>query len=102
MQEKLVKIIYIASGKKFQGNFIDFDDWEADQNQNLPKISPKRKSISIVRYAAKINDLTGKDSLEQAQADAVVEIAMEIIYFYYCHIFNIEDDDEKVFNLIFN
>lgn len=101
--EKLIKIIHLASGQKFNGNFIEFEKWENNQDQNLPIIDSSRfsKSMSIVRYVANKTNLAGKDSLEQAQSDAIVETVLDIINYYYSKIFFIDDEDEKVVNLIF-
>lgn len=53
------------------------------------------QSVSIARFAARECNLVGKSSLEQAQADAIVDTILELINYYYSSIFHIQDAAEK-------
>ena len=49
------------------------------------------QSLSIARFIARENNLYGKDSLEQAKTDAVVDTAADILNVYFSKVFKAED-----------
>nr|QVK45617.1 glutathione S transferase [Brachionus paranguensis] len=100
---EIIRLIFAASGKQYNDERIEFEQWPAQKNQaplgQLPylKVGPVElpQSLAIARFVARETGLAGKTSLEQAQADAVVETIMEPVNYFYSNIFRIQDADEK-------
>nr|AYN44550.1 glutathione S-transferase S10 [Brachionus koreanus] len=100
---EIIRLIFAVSGKQYSDDRIDFEQWWAQKNRaplgQLPylKIGSVElpQSMAIARFVARETGLSGKDSLEQTQVDAVVETIMEPVNYFYSFVFSIEDPDEK-------
>ncbi|CAF0719018.1 unnamed protein product [Brachionus calyciflorus] len=101
---EIIRLIFAAAGAEFTDNRIEFDQWPAlkadtplgqlpyltiDDSIHIPQ------SMAIARYVARETGLAGKNNLQQAQADAIVDTIMEPVNYYWSNIFKIQDANEK-------
>lgn len=99
-REEIVRLICAASGKNYSDDRIEFEKWTEQKNKaQLPYLKfgsvELSQSMAIARLVARETSLSGKNNMEQAQADAIVETILEFVN-HYTNILNIHDDDEKV------
>ena len=109
---EITRLIFAAAGQTYTDNRVSFEQWpvlkpEAPIGQ-MPYLEVDGvklpQSISIARFVARELNLAGKNNLEQAQADAIVDTLMDLVNYYYRVIYPIQDANEKVeklYNLIF-
>lgn len=97
---ELVRLILTAGGIKFNDRRIAKEEWpslkalaptgklpylEVNDNIKIPQ------SIAISRYVAKLANLNGKDDLEQAKIDAVVDTCNDLMNSYFPGVFRAEN-----------
>nr|AYN44505.1 glutathione S-transferase S10 [Brachionus rotundiformis] len=100
---EIIRLIFAASGKQYNEERVEFEEWPARKNQaplgQLPYLKVGSvelpQSMAIARFVARETGLAGKNNLQQAQADAIVDTIMELVNYYYSNIFRIKDEDEK-------
>lgn len=96
---ELARLILVAGGIKFNDHRISFDEW--------PKLKPSTptgqlpylqvddtqipQSIALSRYVAKLANLAGRDDIEQAKTDAIVDTCNEMMMSYYPGVFRAEN-----------
>lgn len=99
---EISRLIFAAAGVAYNDNRIA--DWPATKadapNGQLPYLTLENgvklpQSVTIARYLAREFGLAGKSSLEQAQADAIVDTILDLVNFYYSKVFPIQDEAEK-------
>ena len=98
---EITRLIFTAAGAKFTDNRIA--DWPATKAETplgqLPYLAVDNvklpQSIAIARYVAREFNLAGRNNLEQAQADAIVDTILDLVNFYYSKVFPIQDATEK-------
>jgi len=83
---EIIRLIFAVSGVKYDDNRISFDSWP-ELKKNLPlgalpvldfDDTHLVQSIAIARYLAKENGLAGETSMQQTQADVVVDAALDL------------------------
>jgi len=67
---------------------------DIDDHTKLPQ------SLSIARYLAREYNLVGKDNLEAAKADAVVDTCIDLMTAFYNKVFLITEKTAKVKNAV--
>ena len=95
------RLIFVVAGEKFEDARIEMNDWPNHKASmplgQLPVLEYNGKkipqSISIARFLAKQFGLAGKDNLEQAQVDSVVDTIGDCVTKYVVARF--EKDPEK-------
>ena len=78
---EVTRLIFTAAGQKFEDVRIEHDDWPSHKSEmplgQIPVLEVDGvklpQSLSIARFVAKQFHLAGKDNLEQAKVDAVVD-----------------------------
>lgn len=55
------------------------------------------QSIAIARYLANEFNLAGRNNLEKAQADAIVDTTIDAYNVYFQKVFFVQDPEAKVF-----
>jgi glutathione S-transferase len=95
------RLIFAVVGQKYEDIRYDGDEWASHKAEmplgQMPVLEfngvKLPQSISIARFLAKQFQLAGRDSLEQAKVDAVVDTINEIILAYVSACF--ENDETK-------
>ncbi len=101
---ELARLVFAAGGLEFTDNRLEFANWPALKPESplgqMPFLEVDSvklpQSVAIARYVARETGLAGKSSLEQAQADAIVDCIMELVNAYYANVFKVSDPEEKV------
>lgn len=101
---EITRLIFAAAGQTYTDNRVASEDWPALKPESpigqMPYLevdgAKLPQSISIARFVARELNLAGKNSLEQAQADAIVDTLMDLVNYYYRVIYPIQDANEKV------
>lgn len=107
---EISRLIFAHAGVAFNDNRIE--DWPKtkpetpigqlpfltinnDENNNSSDITQLPQSLSIARYLAKEYNLTGKDNLEAAKADAIVDTCIDLMTAFYYKVFLVTEKNEK-------
>lgn len=100
---EISRLIFAAAGVEFTDNRIE--DWpktkaespigqvpylEINDDLKLPQ------SLSIARYLAREYNLVGKNNLEAAKADAIVDTCIDLMTAFYNKVFLVSDAKDKV------
>lgn len=100
---ELTRLIFAASGTKFTDDRVEFAEWPAKKANSpigqMPYLQVDDvvlpQSIAIARFVAKETNLAGRNNLEQAQADAIVDTIIDLVNYFYSKIFGIKDALEQ-------
>jgi hypothetical protein len=65
-------------------------------NENNSDITQLPQSLAIARYLAREYNLVGKDNLEAAKADAIVDTCIDLMTAFYYKVFLVIEQHEKV------
>lgn len=99
---EITRLIFAAAGVDFTDNRVE--DWpqtkaetpigqlpylEIDEKLKLPQ------SLAIARYLAREYNLVGKNNLEAAKADAVVDTCIDLMTGFYNKVFLVSDAKDK-------
>lgn len=99
---EISRLIFAAAGVEFTDNRVE--DWphtkadtpvgqlpylEIDDKLKLPQ------SLAIARYLAREYNLAGKNNLESAKADAVVDTCIDLMTGFYNKVFMVSDAKDK-------
>lgn len=87
---EIARLIFAAAGQKFEDIRYEGSEWPAHKAEmplgQMPVLEYDGikipQSMSIARFLAKQFDLAGKDNLEQAKADAVVDTSIDLALKY--------------------
>jgi prostaglandin-H2 D-isomerase / glutathione transferase len=98
---ELARLILIAGGIKFNDRRITKETWPTEKLRaptgKLPYLEVNDtkipQSIAISRYAAKLANLNGKDELEQAKTDSLVDTCNELMNSYFTSVFRAENKE---------
>ncbi|TRY71467.1 hypothetical protein TCAL_03373 [Tigriopus californicus] len=88
---ELIRLVLAAGETDYEEDIIEFQDWpdrKADMMfESLPMLTwdgeEVGQSLTIARFVAKKLDLAGRNDLEQARADAIVEHTTDLFEKYY-------------------
>ncbi|KAJ8298958.1 hypothetical protein KUTeg_023018 [Tegillarca granosa] len=83
---ELTRLVFVASGTNYEDNRIEREKWPAIKESmpqgQLPILEVDGfvlpQSLAIARFAAKEVGLFGRNNLEQAQADVVVQTCEDL------------------------
>jgi glutathione S-transferase len=84
---EISRLIFVAAGQEFEDIRVELADWPSPKAQTplgqMPVLEfdgvKIPQSITIARFLAKQFQLAGKDNLEQAKVDAVVDTITDLI-----------------------
>jgi glutathione S-transferase len=99
---EISRLIFAAAGVEFNDNRIL--DWPSKKTETplgqVPYLSiddfQLPQSLAIARYLARENKLVGKDNLQAAKADAIVDTCVDLMTGFYYKVFLITDLSTKV------
>ena len=84
---ELIRLIFAAAGRPWQDVRIEYNDWPKHKGRmilgqcpvlELPDGTQLPQSMSIARYVARETGLAGKDNLESAKIDTVVDTTRDM------------------------
>lgn len=83
---EISRLIFAAAGKKFEDIRYERDEWPAHKSEmplgQMPVLEVDGvkipQSMSIARFLAKQFGLAGRDNLEQAKVDAVIDTGIDL------------------------
>merc|ERR1711937_1069083 len=100
---ELTRLVFAASGVEFKDVRIEKEEWLALKDKTplgqLPVLEVDGvqlpQSLAMARYVAKEYNLAGKNNLEQAQVDAIVDTVMDFAAIVKVKVMLVEDPEEK-------
>lgn len=103
---EISRLIFAAAGVEFTDNRIE--DWPKTKSESpigqVPYLEiddlKLPQSLSIARYLAREYNLVGKNNLEAAKADAIVDTCIDLMTAFYNKVFLVSDAKDKVSNFI--
>ncbi|CAF0883484.1 unnamed protein product [Didymodactylos carnosus] len=100
---EVIRLIFAAAGQKFEDVRYEHSEWGKHKNEmplgQMPVLEVDGQklpqSLSIARFVAKQLHLAGKDNLEQAKADSVVDTIYDLMQQYFTKVFLVQEESQK-------
>lgn len=99
------RLIFAAAGVDYKDNRIE--DWPKSKSETpigqLPYIeidsTKLPQSLTIARYLAREYNLVGKNNLDAAKCDAIVDTCIDLMTAFYNKVFLVSDSSAKVIQI---
>lgn len=101
---ELIRLIFAAAGRSWQDVRIEYNDWPKHKPKMIlgqcpvlefPDGTQLPQSMSIARYVARETGLAGKDNLESAKIDAVIDTQRDMNDIFHTKVLFEKDTKKK-------